>query len=105
MEREGWLGAFPADAVFGVFEEDAFFEEVFADGVGAGEVALLFGEGAIGDEGFDGGVGEACAAEFFEDLGGDLGHAAFGFGPGEGVAGEVGVAVFEDGEDGVEFIE
>ena len=33
------------------------------------------------------------------------GHAAFGFGPGEGGAGEFGVAVFEDGEDGVELVE
>ena len=37
------LFSLPADAVFGVFEEDAFLEEFVADGVGAGEVALLFG--------------------------------------------------------------
>ena len=43
------LLALPADAVFGVFEEDAGVEELVADGVGAGEVALLFGLGALGD--------------------------------------------------------
>ncbi len=103
------LLALPADAVLGVLEEDAFFEEVVADGVGAGEVALLLGLGALGDEGVDGGVGEAGAAEFFEDVGGDVGHAAFGFGPAESGPGEFGVAVrfpvIEDREDGVEFVE
>jgi len=78
------LFALPADAVFGVFEEDAFFEELVADGVGAGEVALLLGQRAFGDEGVDVGVGEAEGGGEFSAC---LGEAAFGLGPGEGGAG------------------
>ena len=80
-----WLFAFPADAVFGVFDEDAFGEEVVADGVGAGEVAGLFGLGALGYEGVDVGVGEG---EGGEELGGGFVEAAFVFGPCEGGAGD-----------------
>ncbi len=38
-----------------------FFGELFADGVGAGEVTGLLGFGALGDEGVDGG-GEVAVA-------------------------------------------
>ena len=93
------LFALPADAVLAVFEQDALGEEVVADGVGAGEVAGLLGLGALGDEGVDVGVGER---EGGEELGGDLIHAVFALGPGDGGAGDLGVAVFEDGEDAVE---
>ncbi len=99
------LLAFPADAFLGVFEEDAFFEELVADGVGAGEVALLLGLGAFCDQGVDGCVGERGSSEGFEDFGGDVGHAVLGFGPGESGACKLGIAVFEHGEDGVELIE
>ena len=52
------LFPFPANAVFAVFEQDAFFEQLIADGVGTGEVALLLGLRALGDEGIDVCVGE-----------------------------------------------
>ena len=93
------LFALPAGAVFGVFEEDAEGFEFFADGVSAGEVAGLFGVGAFGDEGFDLLAGEG---EGGYEVGGGFVHAAFALCPSEGGAGEVGVAVLEDGEDGVE---
>jgi drug/metabolite transporter (DMT)-like permease len=105
IARCGRLLALPADAFFGVFEEDAFFEQLVADGVGAGEVALLLGLGALGDEGVDVGVGEGSVPKASRGPRGDVGHAAFGLGPGERGAGELGVAVFEDGEDGVELVE
>ncbi len=92
----------PADAVFRVFEENALGEEVVADSVGAGEVALLFGEGAVGDQGIDLGVGKG---EGGEEIGVSLVEAAFSFGPGEGGAGVFGVAVVEDGEDLIEEVE
>jgi hypothetical protein len=103
LQRCKGLLAFPADAVFGVFEEDAFFQELVADGVGAGEVALLLGEGAVGNESVDVRVSEASGAEFVEDFGADVSEAALGLGPGQSGPGEVGVAVFEYGEDAVEF--
>ena len=48
--------------------------EVVADGVGAGEVAGLFGLGALGDQGVDVGVGER---EVVDELGGGFVEAAF----------------------------
>ncbi len=97
-----WLFALPADAFFAVFDEDAFGEEVVADGVGAGEVAGFFGLGALGYEGVDVGVGEG---EVVEEFGSGFVEAAFFFGPVEGGAGDGGVVVFEDGEDAVEELE
>src|ERR1700736_3638976 len=98
MGVEGLL-AFPADAFFAVFDEDAFGQGVVADAGGAGEVAALLGLGAFGYEGVDFGVGEG---ERGAEFGGGFVEAAFLFGPGEGGAGEVGVVVFEDAEDPVE---
>ena len=96
------LLALPADAVLGVFEEDAFGEEVVADGIGAREVALFFGEGAFGHEGINVGVRKG---EDGEEVGVGLVEAAFFFSPGEGGAGVFGVVVVEDGEDLIEEIE
>ncbi len=98
-EGQGHLLALPADAIFGVFDEDAFGEQVVADGVGAGEVAGLLGLGAFGDESVDVGVGERKSCD---ERGVGLVEAAFGFGPGERGAGDGGVVIFEDGEDSVE---
>lgn len=96
------LLALPANTVFGVFKKDAFGEEVVANGVCAGEVALFFGEGAVGDEGVDVGIGEG---EGSEEGGIGFVETTFFFGPGEGGAGELGVAVGDDGEDLVEEVE
>ncbi len=96
------LFAFPADAFFAVFDEDALGEEVVANGVGAGEVAGFFGLGALGYEGVDVGVGEG---EIVEKLGGGLVDAAFFFCPLKRGAGDGGVVVFEDGEYSVEELE
>ena len=90
---------FQRTSVLAVFDHDALGEQVVADGVGAGEVAGLLGLGALGDEGVDVGVGEG---ELGDELGGDLVHAALALGPGDGGAGDLGVAVFEHGEDAVE---
>ena len=81
-----------------------FSSKLVADSVGAGEVALLFGLGALGDEGVDVGVGEAGGPKA-EHFGGDVGRAAFGFGPCQGGAGRLGVMILEHGEDGVEIVE
>ena len=50
------LLSLPADAFLGVFEEDTFFQEFVADGIGAGEVALLLSLGALGYQGVDVGI-------------------------------------------------
>ena len=97
-----WLLALPGDAGFGVFEEDAFFEEFVADRVGAGEVATFAAVVAFCDEAVDVIVGEA---ESVDEFGGDACLAALGFGPVDGGAGGGGVAVGEDVEDGVEVME
>src|SRR5690606_10201062 len=49
----------PADALGSVFERDAFRGELVADGVGAGEVAVLLGLGALVHERLDTCVGVA----------------------------------------------
>ena len=56
--RMGVLLALPKDAVFAVFNDDAFGEEIVADGIGAGEVAATLGLGPLGHQRIDIGVGE-----------------------------------------------
>src|SRR4051795_11294987 len=52
------LFPFPAHAGFGVFEDDALFEELLADLVGAREILRLFGGGALLDHRVDFGIAD-----------------------------------------------
>ena len=74
-------------------------EEIIADAVGAGEVALSFGLLALGDERFDLGVRRAGGPESRDEVGVGLIEAVFAFGPIQGPSGKFGVAVLEHGED------
>ena len=65
------LLALPTNAVFGVFDEDAVFGELVADLVGAGEVALTLGKGALGYQSVNSLVGKGIEGE---DRLGDFGR-------------------------------
>src|ERR1035438_218449 len=53
----------PAHAGLGVFEDDALLQELVADAVGEGKVAGLLGGGALGQAGFDFGIGKLARFE------------------------------------------
>jgi hypothetical protein len=87
------------DAVAGIFEQDALAGEVVADGVSLLEVAAFAGVVAGSNLEVDFFVGELIGVT---EMFGGLLLDSFELGPGEGSAGDVGVAIGEHVENGVE---
>src|SRR5271163_2309308 len=92
----------PANPVLRIFENDPLVAELFANGIGAGEVSASLCLVAFFDEGVNQGVSERHPGEQF---GSGLVEAAFAAGPFERGAGALFVTVLEDGEDFVEAMQ
>src|SRR5512133_3856606 len=97
------LFAFPADAVLGVFKDDALVGELVADCVAGFEVFGFAGGGVLGNKLFDLSVTQGGGLRQFQRGGADF--FAFSFRPVDYGLDLLAIGVGEDVENGVELLE